>query len=217
MTSEVEARSRIPGVVLMATAVAGLALLLNHPAESATDFAGVLKEEAANQFINGIVHGGFIVVLTIQLACYAIFSGRIGWQRGLAITGMVFFTIGAAFQMASLTVDGLVIPQLAAHTLAGPPDRIPFVRSLFTLCGTAIQFLMPIGLAFQGAGVTSWGASLMPVAHGTGAIGLAIGLIVVASIIGATVTGNMMLTMAAIALLLLWAAFAGLAMFRRVI
>src|ERR1700759_3654844 len=104
MTDQTADRSRIVGAVLFATAIASIGLLLNHPGETATDFAGVLKEEAANQMKSAIVHGGFTVVLAIQLACYAIFSGRLGW-RNLAIAGLVFFAIGAGLQFASLTVD----------------------------------------------------------------------------------------------------------------
>lgn len=210
-------RSRGVGPVLMATAIASVTLLLNHPAEQATDFAGVLKEEAANQMLNGIVHGGFIAVLAVQLACYAIFTGRIGWQRSFAIVGMVFFAVGAAIQMASLTVDGLMIPQLAVRYLAAPPDRLPFARSLFALCGTAIQFLMPMGLFFQGAGVASWGSALMKAARGTGALALLTGLVVMAAVVGAGVTGAMHMTMIAIALLATWALIAGVTLFQRTI
>src|SRR6201995_3976828 len=160
MTDQTAERSRIVGIVLFATAIASIALLLNHPGERATDFADVLKDEAANQVKSAIVHGGFTVVLAIHLACYAIFSGRLGW-RNLAITGLVFFAIGAALQTASLIVDGLVIPQLAARYLSAPADRLPYARGLFVLCGAAIQFLMPMGLFWQGAGITAWGAATM--------------------------------------------------------
>jgi hypothetical protein len=117
--------------------------------------------------------------------------------------------------MASLTVDGLMIPQLAARYLAAPPDRLPFVRSLFVLCGVANQFLMPMGLFFQGAGVASWGASLIRVARGAGIAGTLIGLIAMAGVIGATITGAMAIMMIAIALLALWAMVAGVTLFQR--
>jgi hypothetical protein len=217
MTDQTADRPRIAGAVLLATALASIVLLLNHPAESATDFAGVLKEEAANQMKNALVHGGFTVVLAMQLACYAIFSGRLGWQRGLAITGLVFFAIGAALQTTSLIVDGLVIPQLAVRFLAGPPDRLPFTRSLFTLCGTAIQFLMPMGLFWQGAGITAWGAAAMPSTRAGGIAGVLIGLAIMAGVIGAAATGQMMLTMLAIVGLALWAALVGALMFWRTV
>ncbi|MGN6514411.1 MAG: hypothetical protein ACTHLR_01060 [Rhizomicrobium sp.] len=201
----------------MATAIVAMAFLLDHPAEHATDFAGVLKEEAANQIMNGIVHGGFIGVLAVELACYAIFTGRIGWQRSFAVAGLVFFAIGAALQMASLTVDGLMIPQLAVRYLSAPPDRLPLARSLFALCGTAIQFLMPMGLFLQGAGTASWGASLIRMARGAGLAGLLIGAATMAAVTCAVIMGAASLTMIAIALLVLWAAIAGITLIRRAV
>jgi hypothetical protein len=216
MTDQTADRSRIVGAVLLATAVASVVLLLNHPGESATDFAGVLKEEAANQMKSAVVHGGFTVVLAIQLACYAIFSGRLGW-RGLAITGLAFFAVGAALQTASLILDGLVIPKLAVHYLAKPPDQVPFARALFALCGTAIQFLMPMGLFWQGAGVTAWGAATIRFAHGSGAVAILIGLAVAGGIVASALTGQMMLMMLAIIGMALWAAVAGVLLVRRAI
>ncbi|HEY5337590.1 MAG TPA: hypothetical protein VIJ85_05260 [Rhizomicrobium sp.] len=216
MTDQTADRSRMVGAVLFATAIASAVLLLNHPAESATDFAGMLKEEAANQIKNAVVHGGFTVVLAIQLACYAIFSSRLGWQRGLAIAGLVFFAIGAALQTASLVVDGLVIPQLAVRYLASPPDHLPFAKSLFVLCGTAIQFLMPMGLFWQGAGITAWGAAAMRLVRAGGLAGLLIGLAVMAGAVAA-LAGQMVLMMLAIVGMALWAAVAGALMFRRAI
>ena len=207
-------RSRGVGILLVATAIASVALLLNHPGDHATDFAGVLKEEAANQMINGVVHGGFIVVLAVQLACYAIFTGRIG-ARPLAIAGMTFFALGAALQIGSLVVDGLMLPQIAARYLAAPPDRLPFARSLFSLCGTAVMILMPMGLLFQGVGVASWGGALMRVARSAGMLTFLLGAVVMAAVVGAASTGAMMLLMIAIALLALWALIAGVTLFRR--
>jgi hypothetical protein len=63
--------------------------------------------------------------------------------------------VGAALLMASLLVYGLMIPAIAQRYLAAPPDRLPYARSLFALCGIAVQFLMPMGLGFQAAGIAA--------------------------------------------------------------
>jgi hypothetical protein len=207
--------SRTTGIITLATGVAAIALLLNHPGGQGADFAAILKQEAASQAISAVVHGGFIVVLAIQLACYAIFAGRLGWTKPLAIAGMVFFAVGAGLQTASLLVDGLMIPQLAARYVAAPPDRLPLARALFVLCGTAVQFLMPMGLFFQGAGVASWGASLAKVARGGGIAALVIGLLVVVAAVAAFATGQTHLILAAIALLAVWTGIAGIALVRK--
>ena len=206
--------TRITGFIALATGLAALVLLAFHPGGQAADFAGLLKDEAAHQATNAIVHGGFILVLAVQLACYAIFAGRLGWTRPLAVAGLVFFAVGAGLQMASLVVDGLMIPQLAARYVAAPPDRLPFARSLFVLCGAAVQFLMPMSLFFQGAGVALWGGALARVAR-AGWAALAGGVLVAAAAIGASVTGQQHMLLIAIALLAGWAMLAGFALVRR--
>jgi len=210
---DTQTQSRTIGWVTIATGIASIALLLNHPAEQATDFNGLLREEAANQMINAIVHGGFMVVLAIQLVCYAVFTGRAGWAKSLAIAGFTFFAVGAAFQIASLLVDGLMIPAIAQRYLAAPPDRLPFGRTLFALCGIAVQFLMPIGIGFQAAGIVSWGASLAR--SGTGIAGLVLGLATMVAIVAGALTGAQHLLLIAIALLAFWAIVAGIALLRR--
>ena len=207
--------SRITGIITLATGVAAIALLVNHPGGQAADFAAILKQEAADQAISAVVHGGYILVLTIQLACYAVFAGRLGWTKPLAVAGMVFFAVGAGLQMASLLVDGLMIPQIAARYLLAPPDRLPVARALFVLCGTAVQFLMPMGLFFQGAGVASWGASLAKVMRGGGIAASVIGMLVAVGAVAAFATGQTHVMLVAIALLAVWAGIAGVALIRK--
>jgi hypothetical protein len=207
--------SRVTGIVTIATGIATIALLLNHPGGQAADFAGLLKEEAANRIIDGVVHGGFILVLAIQLACYAVFAGRLGWTKPFAVAGMTFFAVGAGLQMAALLVDGLMIPAMAARYVAAPPDRLPYARSLFVLCSIAIQFLMPMGLFFQGAGVTSWGTTLARVARGSGIAAVALGALAMAGAIGFFASGQAHVALIAIALLAAWAMVAGAAQARQ--
>ena len=59
------APSRAIGLLLIASSVASLLLLANHPGGSAHSFADTLKQEAANRGIDALVHGGFIAVLAI--------------------------------------------------------------------------------------------------------------------------------------------------------
>jgi len=151
------APARAAGILSIATGIATVALLANHPGGDAHTFADVLKDEAGNRTMDAIVHGGFVVVLALQTICYATLSARIG--RG-AIAGLVFFAFGAAFLSASMVLDGLVTPALAVKYLAAP-EKIDFAKSLFALVGTLIGLLMPMGLAFQSAAVAGWGVALV--------------------------------------------------------
>jgi hypothetical protein len=153
--------TRAVGVILIATVLATYGLLANHPGGVTGGFAELLKSEAANQMMDAIVHGGFIVVLSIQLVCFAVFSTHLCLRRTSVIAGLVFFAIGAVMLSLSLVIDGLVTPAVAVRYASAASDKLEFARSLFVLCGALVRFLMPIGLAFQAAAILGWSTALL--------------------------------------------------------
>lgn len=216
-TEQPTSGSRAVGLLLIAAGITSVALLASHPeGGAARDFAGVLKAEAADQFMDAVVHGGFIVVMAIELFCYALFSSRLKAAPAAATAGLVFFGVGAAFLSASMLLDGLVTPAIAAKYLAAP-NKIEFAKALFVLVGTLIRFLMPIGLAFQSAAVAAWGLALFTsrTSRIAGAFGMVIGLLLLAAFAATATAMNPMVLMGAIAVLALWAAVAGVVMMRR--
>lgn len=207
-------KERAAGILTIATGVAALVLLALHPGGDARNFADVLKDEAGHQLANAIVHGGFIVVLALQMVCYAVLSGRLGWQRPVTIAGVVFFAMGVAFFSASLLLDGLVTPAIAARYLA-KPDKIESARVLLVLLGTLVSFLMPIALAFQSAAIAAWGWALNASgARGAGLTGLALGGLMIAAVIASFALGNPMALMGAIVAAAVWAFVSGTTMMR---
>ena len=206
------APARAAGILSIATGIATVALLANHPGGDAHTFADVLKDEAANRTMDAIVHGGFVVVLALQAICYATLSARIG--RG-AIAGLVFFAFGAAFLSASMVLDGLVTPALAVKYLAAP-QKIEFAKSLFALVGTLIGLLMPIGLAFQSAAVGAWGAALTAsgISRTAGIIGLALGAAALVALAATAGTMNPLVLMGTLAVTAVWAVTAGFVLLR---
>jgi hypothetical protein len=204
--------ARAAGILSIATGIATVALLANHPGGDAHTFADVLKDEAANRTMDAVVHGGFVVVLALQAICYATLSARIG--RG-AITGLVFFAFGAAFLSASMVLDGLVTPALAVKYLAAP-QKIEFAKSLFALVGTLIGLLMPIGLAFQSAAVGAWGVALTTsgISRIAGIIGLALGAAAFVALAATAGTLNPLVLMGVLAVTALWAVVAGFVLLR---
>jgi hypothetical protein len=215
-TEQTVGGSRAVGLLLIAAGITSVALLASHPdGGAARDFAGVLKAEATDQFMDAVVHGGFIVVMAIELFCYALFSARLK-ASAAATAGLVFFGVGAAFLSASMLLDGLVTPALAAKYLAAP-NKIEFAKALFVLVGTLIRFLMPIGLAFQSAAVAAWGLALFTsrTSRIAGVFGVVVGLLLLAAFSATASALNPMVLMGAIGVLAIWAAVAGVVMLRR--
>lgn len=207
-------KTRGIGLLTVATGIAAFALLAAHPAENARTFAEVVQNEAAGQLVSGIVHGGFIVVLTLQAVCYAVFSGRLGLQRPAAVAGLVFFAIGTAFFCGSLLMDGLVTPAIAARYVT-KPDKIESARALFILMSVMTSFLMPIGLTFQSAAIAAWGWALTASGRrAAGLFGIVLGVVMVVALVASFVMGNPLAMMAAIIATGAWAITAGMLMIR---
>ncbi len=209
-------RTRSVGLLAIVSGIAALALLANHPGEAAQTFADVLKSEAANRLMDGVVHGGFIAVLGLQLVCYSVFSARLGYSRATTIAGLVFFAMGAAFLSASMLIDGLATPAIAARYLAAP-TKLEFAKSLFVLMGTLVSFLMPIGLMFQSAAIAAWGWALTASGQSrvAGLFGLVMGSLMLVAL-GASFTAmNPFALMGAIVGTALWAMVAGALLLKR--
>jgi hypothetical protein len=178
MSSAQTTPARAAGAALIVCALASAALLAGHPAGGASPLlADVLRSEAAQRLPDAIVHGGFVLVLAIELVGFAALAVRLGAARTAVLAATTFFLIGAGLLAASMIVDGLITPAVAARYATAPLPKQEAARALFVLIGEAIRVLMPMGLAFQGAAALAWGTALIarPAARTSGAVALAAG------------------------------------------
>ena len=188
--------------------LATLVLLANHPASGARDFAGVLREEAANQFMDGIVHGGFIFVLAALIVCFLLLARRLGPGRAPVVVTLVAFCVGSGALMASMLVDGLVIPAVAARYVnIDAPEKLAAAKALFVFAGALISFLMPLGIAFQSIAMLSLGglfAAGMPRRRAAGITGVGFGALILVSLAGTPAGMSAHVLLGSIALSAVW-------------
>jgi len=143
--------SRVLATAFGLCACAMIALLANHPHGGAQTFAEVLRIEAREQTAAAVVHGGFIATLAVLTACLSFLCRDLGAHRVAVTSGFIAFCIGTGVMIASLLIDGLVIPAIAVRYVdVATPEALASARTIFVLCGTLIGFLMPMALAFQG-------------------------------------------------------------------
>jgi len=162
MTTEDPMRHRWLAVSFALCATATATLLVNHPSGAAGTFADTLRSEASRQLTDALVHGGFIVTLCALMVCFTIWSRMLGSQRVAVVVGMVSFCVGCGTLIASMILDGFVLPALAARFVgADAAQGADVARPLFILCGTLIRFLMPWGLALQSVAMFSWSQILL--------------------------------------------------------
>jgi hypothetical protein len=174
-------RQRVLAAALAACGLATLVLLAKHPAANAKTFADVLQGEARDQLVAGIVHGGFIATLSVLLICFVYLSRYLGQDRVPVVVGLVAFCIATGAMMASMIVDGFVVPAIAVKFLdVSAPGDLASARTLFSLCGTLIRFLMPMAMIFQAIAMLGISLALLGqsgMARGAAIYGICVGLL----------------------------------------
>jgi hypothetical protein len=139
-----------------------LTLLANHPAAGSHVLVDVIRAEANNRFIDGVVHGSFIATLSVLIVCFVFWSRGTGMDRLTVVVGLVSYSIGSGVFMASMLLDGFVVPALAVRfTAIGVGEHLGEANAVFILCGSVIRFLMPMGLCFQSVAIVSWSLQIV--------------------------------------------------------
>jgi hypothetical protein len=159
MTDDIFKQRRGLAAAFSLCALTSLTLLASHPGGSPGGFADLVRDEAAHQVIDGVVHGGFVVTLAALIICFVLLSRFLGLAKPLVVIGLVCFCVGCGALMASMLLDGFAIPAIAVR-FAGTDDLQP-AKTLFVLVGTLIRFLMPMGLLFQFAAMLSWSSTIV--------------------------------------------------------
>jgi hypothetical protein len=163
--------------------LASLTLLANHPSGNPGSFADLIKDEAAHQVIDGVVHGGFSITLVALIICFVFLSRLLGLARSSVVIGLVSFCAGCSALVASMVLDGFASPAIAVR-FAGVDDLQP-AKTLFILVGTLIRFLMPMGLLFQFVAMLSWSWSIVKrpgFARAVGLFGSVVAIILIVAI-----------------------------------
>jgi hypothetical protein len=154
MTDDISSQRRGLAAAFTLCALASLTLLANHPGGNPGSFADLIKDEAAHQVIDGVVHGGFAITLVALTICFVLLSRLLGLGKSSVVIGLVCFSTGCGALIASMVLDGFVTPAIAVR-FAGVDDLQP-AKTLFIVVGTLIRFLMPMGLLFQFVAMLGW-------------------------------------------------------------
>jgi hypothetical protein len=183
MTDEISSQRRGLAAAFTVCALASLTLLANHPGGNPGSFADLIKDEAAHQIIDGVVHGGFCATLVALIICFGFLSRLLVLAKPSVVIGLVCFCAGSGALIASMVLDGFVTPAIAVR-FAGADDLQP-AKTLFILVGTLIRFLMPMGLLFQFIAMLSWSWAILKgpgLARAVGLLGSVVAILVIVAI-----------------------------------
>jgi hypothetical protein len=178
--------TRALAAALALCALATLTLLANHPGGGAHTFPELLRAEAHDKFVAGIVHGGFIATLSALIVCFVFLSRYLGQDRFPVVLGFVAFCVGSGAMMASMIVDGFVVPAVAVRFAdVTEPASLAAARTIFVICGTLVRFLMPMGIIFQGIATLGVSSALLHcrgVGRAAGVYGILVGTLLCGSL-----------------------------------
>ena len=183
MTDAISSQRRGLPAAFLVCSLASLALLANHPGGNPGSFADLIKDEAAHQVVDGVVHGGFVITLVALIICFVLLSRLLGLAKNSVVIGLVCFCAGCGALIASMVLDGFATPAIAVR-FAGVNDLQP-AKTLFILVGTLIRFLMPMGLLFQFVAMFSWSWAIVKgpgLSRAVGLLGSVVAIILIVAI-----------------------------------
>jgi hypothetical protein len=185
--------------------LASLTLLANHPSGNPKSFADLINDEAAHKVIDGVVHGGFVATLVALIICFVLFSRFLGVAKSAVVIGLVCFCTGCGALIASMVLDGFVIPAIAVRFVS-TADQQP-AKTIFMLVGTLIGFLMPMGLLLQLVAMLSWSWAIVKragLARAVGLLGLAVAILLSVAIFATPAAMSAHVILGGIALQATW-------------
>ena len=141
--------------------VLALVVLAHHPvAVRGSSEQQLLTDIVAQQRMDGIVHGVFILLLAIMAGGLSALSARLGWSRPAVIVATLAYGLGCCAVSAAALLDGFLTPQLAQHFLAATPAVLQAAHIVLLLVSVAIQVLTKAGLVSMSVGLLAWSFAL---------------------------------------------------------
>jgi hypothetical protein len=152
---------RRAAIAIAGTTLLALAALSHHPVASHADSVQqTLMQLAALQRMNGVVHGGLIVLLGVLAAGFAVFSTTLGIRRPAVLFAATAYGLGCCSMVAAMLFDGFVIPQLARALIAPPATGADAALALMRAIGVAVQVLTKAGFLSMCIALGAWSHAL---------------------------------------------------------
>lgn len=141
--SEQAQADRLAGAALVAAAAASVLAMAHHPSS------------AHGGPLGGIVHGAMIVLLALQVFGFTHFARRRGLARPANLAGLVAYGISLFGHVAAATINGFVVPAIAARG----PGAVS--HDIFLFAWEANQAFAALGVYATGAAFLLWSLDLL--------------------------------------------------------
>lgn len=167
---------RTSGIVLACGSITMLVFMAMHPSPHAHDSNGLISELAAGAVFNGTVHGVLMGTLAVVLLGMVGFAEQLGLRRIIVRGGLTAYAIGVVALIGAATVNGFIVPAVAARYAGDDPGVLDRIRALLVLCHEMNQACDHLGIVALSAAALLWSLELLRRGGASRAIGV-LGLI----------------------------------------
>lgn len=153
---------KVAGAALVLASLIATVAVAHHPSVSrAHDAADVLAKILAVRAADQAVHAAAIAAVIGLLFGFVVFVLRRGLRDSTALAALVSYSIGTVAVVGAGSIDGFIIPALAARYAAASHGEIAVALQLITVCAIAVQTLTKIWLVATSVAVIVWSARIV--------------------------------------------------------
>jgi hypothetical protein len=153
--------TRAAGYVLGVASILTVVFMAIHPTGHSHDFEGFMADLKEGAVFNGFVHGTLMALGVPVMVGLWVFAEQLGLRRMLVRAGLVMYAIGQLAGIGAATVNGFVLPAIAARAVSEKPDAMDKLRSVVALCMDANATLARMDVVALSAAVFLWSLVLV--------------------------------------------------------
>ena len=155
---------RLAASLIGGTALMEVVLVTHHPVVSRTEGNPTvpLGDLAAILQTNLTFHAILMLVVVGQLLGLVLFARRLGLQRPLVISGILFCSLAAVLMIIAMTFDGFVTYELISRCSASNEGCAGGMEDVLRLAGSIIQGFTKLGFGAQCFGFAALAVAMWP-------------------------------------------------------
>lgn len=202
-TSQDTIDTRVPGIVLIASALVSIVVMTHHPTAGVGDFNTFGRNVTRVAALNQAVHGTLLALVAVMTWTVMTFAIRRGLNRALVLLGLCAWVIGTAGMSIAAIFNGFIVTDIARRALASPEAR-EMLRIVLPVLNSGVNVMEVIGAVGMSAAVVLWSTDLAMDKGVTRQAGV-LGVVAGAGLVIALATGILRLDVGGMTLMLaLW-------------
>ncbi len=155
---------------LLAAALLGLPailsfiLILHHPTlHGIHGSAQAAQHIQATATLDGIVHGGLMLLYGMQAVGFYLLSAWLGWRRPAVVAAFMAYTASVIILAIPATLDGFVTPDIIAGCLPSLQGCADAEKAAFPIIGAMIQDFTKVALVTTDIATLFWSLTLLSI------------------------------------------------------